>query len=343
VYDVALCVIALSLTVSILVAPWERSAVADLVVELGEARSGTLRGQLSRALGDPTLEIGYWLSDRGIHVDAEGRPLIEPKADSGRSMTVLEREGQPVAALLHDPAVLDDPGLVEAVTSAAQLAAANAQLRAEVQAQAEELEASRRRLLEAGDEQRRRLERRLNDGAAARLHGLAVILRRGTRSAAGQRTKDKIARAEDQLQQTLEELRRLAQGLHPRVLSEQGLHEALTELVRDVPLPVDLEVTGGRPPLRVAAAVYFICAEALSNSVKHAAASHVTVIVGTSDSWLRVEIADDGLGGADTELGSGLRGLADRVETLGGTLELESVSGHGTRLAAEIPLDGGAW
>jgi signal transduction histidine kinase len=343
VYDVALCVIALSLTGSILVAPWERSAVADLVVELGEARSGTLRGQLSRALGDPTLEIGYWLSDRGIYVDAEGRPLIEPKADSGRSMTVLEREGQPVAALLHDPAVLDDPGLVEAVTSAAQLAAANAQLRAEVQAQAEELEASRRRLLEAGDEQRRRLERRLNDGAAARLHGLAVILRRGTRSAAGQRTKDKIARAEDQLQQTLEELRRLAQGLHPRVLSEQGLHEALTELVRDVPLPVDLEVTGGRPPLRVAAAVYFICAEALSNSVKHAAASHVTVIVGTSDSWLRVEIADDGLGGADTELGSGLRGLADRVETLGGTLELESVSGHGTRLAAEIPLDGGAW
>ena len=160
---------------------------------------------------------------------------------------------------------------------------------------------------------------------------------------AGQRTKDKIARAEDQLQQTLEELRRLAHGLHPRVLSEQGLHEALTELVRDVPLPVDLEVRGGQPPLRVAAAAYFICAEALSNSVKHAAASRVTVIVGTSDSWLRVEIADDGVGGADTELGSGLRGLADRVETLRGTLELESVSGHGTRLAAEIPLDGEAW
>jgi signal transduction histidine kinase len=117
----------------------------------------------------------------------------------------------------------------------------------------------------------------------------------------------------------------------------------LTELVRDVPLPVDLEVTGVQPPLRVAAAAYFICAEALSNSVKHAAASSVTVIVGTNDSWLRVEIADDGVGGADTELGSGLRGLADRVETLGGMLELESVSGHGTRLAAEIPLDGGAW
>ena len=158
--------------------PLGDGSVADLVVEVGEARSGTLRGELSRALGDPSLEIGYWLPDLATYVDAEGRALALPEPGSGRSMTILEHQGRPVAALLHDPAVLDDPGLVQGVASAAQLAAANARLRADVQAQVEELAASRRRLLEAADEQRRLLERRLHDGAAARLRELAVILRR---------------------------------------------------------------------------------------------------------------------------------------------------------------------
>jgi signal transduction histidine kinase len=342
VYEVTLCLIAAGLLTGLLTAPWERVAVADLVVELGEARSGTLRGELARALGDPSLEIGYWLPDRGNYVDAEGRTLILPEPGSGRSMTVLERDGQPFAALLHDPAVLDEPRLVQAVSSAAQLAAANAQLRAEVQAQVDELAASRRRLLEAGDEQRGRLERLLHDGAAARLRGLAVILHRGERSAVGQQTKDQIARAEEQLIQTIEELRRLSQGLHPRALTEQGLQKALTELVSDVPFRLHLDVTSAPLPPQVAAAAYFICAEALSNTTKHASASHVTVVVGTADGRLNVEITDDGIGGADAGRGSGLRGLADRVETLGGTLEVESLRGHGTRLAAEIPLDGGA-
>jgi hypothetical protein len=154
-YEVALCLLAVGLLAGLLAAPWQRVLVADLVVELGEARSDTLRGELSRALGDPSLEIGYWLPNRGAYVDADGRALTLPTLDSNRSMTVLEHRGQPVAALIHDPAVLDDPGLVEAVSSAAQLAAANAQLQAEVQTQVEELAASRRRILQAGDEQRR--------------------------------------------------------------------------------------------------------------------------------------------------------------------------------------------
>ena len=206
--EAALCVLAGGLLAGLLVAPWQRAAVADLVVELGEARSGTVRGQLSRALGDPSLEIGYWLPDRAVFIDAEGRVLALPDAGSGRSVTMVEREGQPVAVLVHDPAVLEDPGLLEAVTSAAQLAAANARLRTEVQARVEELAASRRRILEAGDEERRRLERRLHEGAEARLGELAVTLRRGRGSAAGQQTRDQIARAEDQLGRTLEELRR---------------------------------------------------------------------------------------------------------------------------------------
>jgi signal transduction histidine kinase len=342
VHQAALCVLAGGLLAGLLVAPWQRAAVADLVVELGEARSGTLRGELSRALGDPSLEIGYWLPDRAVFVDAEGRVLSLPAAGSGRSVTVVEREAQPVAVLVHDPAVLEDPGLLEAVASAAQLAASNARLQAEVQARVLELAASRRRILEARDEERRRLERRLHRGAEARLMELAVILRGGRRSASGERTRQQVARAQDQLVRTLEELRRLAHGLHPRVLSEHGLEGALAALAHDLPLPVDVRVTGTRPPQPVAVVAYFVCAEALANVAKHADAARVTVAVTAGDGRVRVEIADDGVGGADPARGSGLQGLADRVETFGGTLQVESLRGRGTRIAAEIPLGGQA-
>jgi signal transduction histidine kinase len=341
-YEAALCLLVGGLLVGLVVAPWQAAAVADLVVELGEARSGTLRGALARALGDPSLEIGYWLPDRDAYVDAEGRALPRPEPGSGRSMTVLEREGQPVAVLIHDPAVLEDPGLLEAVTSAAQLAAANAQLQAEVQARVEELAVSRRRILQARDEERQRLERRLHDGAEARLRELAVTLRRGRSSAAGEQTREQLARSQEQFTRTLEDLRRLARGLHPRVLSEQGLEAALAALARELPLPVKLDVTTSQVPSPVAAVAYFVCAEALANVAKHAAAARATVAVIASDGRLRVEITDDGVGGADPVGGSGLRGLADRVETIGGTLRVESAAGRGTRLAAEIPLGGEA-
>jgi signal transduction histidine kinase len=340
--EVALCVLAGGLLAGLLVAPWQRAAVADLVVELGEVRSDTVRGELSRALGDPSLEIGYWLPDRALFVDAEGRVLALPTPGSGRSVTTVEREGQPVAILVHDPAVLEDPGLLEAVASAAQLAAANARLRAEVQARVVELEMSRRRILAARDEERRRLEHRLREGAERRLGELADTLRRGRRFASGERTRDQMAHAEDQLARTLEELRRLAHGLHPHVLSEHGLAGALAVLAKDLSLPVDIKISDDQLPERVAVAVYFVCAEALTNVAKHAAAAHIAVAVTSSDGRVRVEIADDGIGGADPAHGSGLRGLADRVETFGGTLLVESTSGHGTRLAAEIPLGGEA-
>jgi len=342
VYEATLCVLTGGLLAGLLVAPWQRAAVADLVVELGEARPGTLRGELARALGDPSLEIGYWLPDRAVFVDAGGRVLSLPGPGSGRSVTVVEREAQPVAVLVHDPVVLEDQGLLEAVTSAAQLAGSNARLQAEVQARVEELAASRRRILEARDEERRRLERRLHDGAEARLAELAVTLRRGRRSAAGQQTREQITRAEDQLTRTLEELRRLAHGLHPRALAEHGLEGALAALASEFPLPFDVRATTDQVPPRVAVVAYFVCAEALANVAKHAAASRVTVTVTTGDGQLRIEIADDGIGGADPTRGSGLRGLADRVETFGGTLQVESVPGHGTRPAAQIPLGGEA-
>src|SRR5262249_10287940 len=202
--------------------PWESAEVADLVVELGEARSGTLRDELARALGDPSLQVGYWLSESAAFVDAAGHRLAVPGPGSGRSATMVERDGQPLAVLVHDPAVLGDPGLAGAVSSAAALAAANARLQAEVRSSLAEIAASRRRVLAAADEERSRLERRLSDGAQRRLGDLAETLRLARRSAAGPGTAERIARARLQLTPPQEDLGRLARGLPPRPPSEQG-------------------------------------------------------------------------------------------------------------------------
>jgi signal transduction histidine kinase len=339
-YELILITIAGRLFAGLVSASWERAEVTDLVVELGAARSGTLRGALSRALGDPSLEIGYWLADADSFVDSEGRILSLPDPASKRSVTRIERDHQPVAVIVHDPAVLDDPGLLEAVTSAAQLAASNARLQAEVKARLVELARSRRRILEARDEERRRLERRLHEGAQNRLEKLGQTLHRGRQSASGARTSERIFRAEDQLMQTVDELGRLGQGLHPRILSEHGLNRALASLVEGFPVSVEINLTSNRisPPMEVA--VYFVCAEALANVAKHASASTVTVSVSADNVSVAVVVEDDGVGGADLARGSGLRGLADRIGTLGGTLRVESVSGRGTRLTAEVPLGG---
>jgi signal transduction histidine kinase len=340
-YQAALCGLSLGLLVGLFRGSWERAEVADLVVELGETRSGTLRDELARALGDPSLQVGYWVPESAGFVDSEGRPLRLPDPGSERSMTMVERDGPPTAVLVHDPAVLGDPGLVEAVSSAARLAAANARLQAEVRARLAEIGASRRRILEAGDEERGRLERRLRDGALRRLDEVAETLRRARGSTAAGGAAERLAKAEIQLARTQEELRRLARGLHSGELSERGLAAALASLAKDVPLPVKLavSVTGESPG--AAACAYFVCSEALANVAKYASASNVAVSVRSGTEGIRVEVEDDGIGGADPGRGTGLRGLADRVETLGGTLTVESPPGRGTRLVAVIPHGAG--
>jgi signal transduction histidine kinase len=340
--EATLCALAGGLLAGLLSPSWERAAVTDLVVELGEGRSGTLRDELARALGDPTLEVGYSLPNGRDFVDSEGRPFALPNPGSERSVTMIEGEGRPLAALVHDPAVLDDPGLREAVSSAAQLAAANARLQAEVRARVAELRASRRRIVEAGAEERRRLERRLREGAEERLELLAEHLRRARLSARSDAARERLDRSEAQLARTLEELRRLAHGLHPRVLTEAGLTGALASLAEQAPVRVDVLATPAKLPAEVEAVAYFLCSEALANIAKHASASRVSVSVTTGDGRVRVAVEDDGLGGADPARGTGLRGLADRVEALGGALQIESPAGKGTRLAAEIPLGGEA-
>jgi signal transduction histidine kinase len=335
--EAALVALAVGLLAGLFRWSWERAEVTDFVVELGEARSGTLRDALARALGDPTLEIGYWLPETGAYVDAAGRPLDLPAADSARAGTRVERDRQPVAVLVHDPAVLDDPGLVEAVAAAARLAASNARLQAEVRAQVSELQASRRRLVRAGDEERRRLEQRLHEGAERRLVALVAVLERATRNGIAD-----IERARGQLDRTLADLEDLAGGLHPRTLTENGLAVALASLAHRSLVPVELTVRAERLPAEVGGAAYFICSEALANVAKYASASRVVVSVTKDNRAALVEIVDDGVGGADPAQGSGLRGLADRVEALGGVLHLESAPGSGTRLTAEIPLQGEA-
>jgi signal transduction histidine kinase len=340
-YEAGLCALSVGLLWGLVRVPWERAAVADLVVELGETRSGTLRDALARALGDPALEVGYRLPESGACVDAEGRRLTLPSLDSGRGVTRIERDGEEVAVLVHDPAVLDDPGLVEAVGRAARLAASNARLQAEVQAQVVELRASRLRLVRAGDEERRRLEQRLREGAARRLAALGPELERAGAADSGTHTIVGIDRVRTQLERTLAELHELARGLHPRALTENGLAAALALLAERSPVPVELAVPAERLPEDIEAAAYFVCSEALANVAKYASASCVTVSVTASDGVAQFEIADDGVGGADPSRGTGLRGLADRVESLGGTLLVESPPGRGTRLVVELPLAGG--
>jgi signal transduction histidine kinase len=337
-YEIALGAGAVALLIGLLRRGWERAAVTDLVVELGESRSGTLGDALARELGDPTLELGFWLEEAGTYVDADGRRLELPEPGSRRAVTPIEREGRPLAVLVHDPALQEDPGLVDAIAAGAGLAASNARLQAEVRARVAEVQASRRRLVEAGDAERRRLEQRLREGAERRLVSLEQALEPSRRQARPE-TAARIEGARARLEHTLVELHELAAGLHPRELTDHGLAEAVASLARRSPVPVDLEIPVERYPVEIEAAAYFVCSEALANIAKYACAARVAAEVTAGDAVLRVEVTDDGVGGADPTRGTGLRGLADRIEALGGTLTVESPPGEGTRLVAEIPLE----
>jgi len=334
-YEAVISAAAVGLAAALVGARWLRPPVADLVVELGETRATTVRDALAHALGDPSLEVAYRAD--GGWVDARGQPVVLPPEGAGRAVTAIERDGKPVAVLVHDPEILSDPTIADAVARAARLAAANARLQRDVRAKAAELEASRRRLLVAGDAERRRLERRLREGAELRLTRLAAQLERARPSDSGD-APPPLEHAERRLASAIAELEELGRGLHPRLLSERGLEGALAELAERSVLPVEVSVASSRLPEELEAAIYFICSEALANAAKHAAATKVVIDVAARDGALFVLVADDGQGGAGVGGGSGLRGLADRVEALGGDLRIESPPGGGTLIAARLPL-----
>jgi signal transduction histidine kinase len=314
-----------------------RGAVADLLIELDRPLApGELRAALARALRDPSLQVAYPVADR--HVDAEGRPVTLP-ADP-RAVTDIRREDRPIAALVHDPALAEEPTLVESAGAAAALALENERLQAELRARLEELRASRERIVEATLAERRRIERDLHDGTQQRLVSIAMTL--GLADSRAERrpgdVRPLLEQARAALSDALKELRELSQGIHPGILTERGLAAAIEELAYGARLPLDLDIRlAERLPDRVEAAAYYVVSEALTNIAKHAQATAVRIQVERDDDRAVVEIADDGIGGAGGGGGTGLRGLTDRVDALGGRLRVESPPGRGTIVRAEIP------
>jgi signal transduction histidine kinase len=330
----------LALFAGLLRAHLARATVGDLLLELERTPPQGLRDALARVLGDPTLEIVFWLPERGEFVDGLGQTATLPRDATDRAVTRLEHDGVPVAALVHDPSLLEEPRLVRAVGAAARLAIENARLHADMRAQLGKVQESRVRLVDAADEERRRIERDLHDGAQQRLVALALQLRSAQRQLGAARDPDidrLLAATVVELQEAVEELRELARGVHPAILTEEGLAAALETLTSRTPLPVSLDVSEERLPAQVEATAYFVACEGLANIVKHARATNATIRAWRRNGMFVIEVEDDGLGGADADNGSGLRGLADRVEALGGRFVVESPERGGTRIAGEIP------
>jgi signal transduction histidine kinase len=335
-YDVVIAAVVLTLLVDLLRGRWAESVVTGLVVDLGTpAQAGTLRARLARALGDPSLVVAYRVAGAGL-VDDTGRTVELPAAGSGRTVTPLLDHGREVAVLVHDDALLADRPLVDAVAAAASIAVANAALQAEARAQTRELEASRRRLVEAADTQRRRIQHELRQGAERRLEHVATLLE-GARMRLPAADAKAVAALEGDVGATRSELAELAHGVMPAGLVDGGLMPALEQLAQRSSTPARVRGGVGRLPEPVETALYFVCSEALANVAKHAAASLVAIDVDAGPDHVSVAVRDDGAGGADPNIGSGLRGLADRVEALGGRFDLESPIGVGTRVTATIP------
>jgi signal transduction histidine kinase len=318
------------------------AAVRALIDRLGAGRvpRGGLRDALAEALGDPALELAFWLPERSTYADAAGHPVALPAEGAARAWTAVERDGRPVAAIVHDPALCDEPELVRSVGAAAALALDNERLDAELRAHIEELRASRARLVRTADGERRRIERDLHDGAQQRLVALALSLRlaRSELERDPAAAAETLARAQDELAEATAELRELARGIHPALLSDRGLEAAVDALAGRAPVPVEVaSMPRERLPAPVEAAAYFVVAEALTNVARYSEASRAEVRVARDDGHVTVEVADDGVGGADPDGGSGLRGLADRVAALDGRLDVTSASGSGTTVRAVIP------
>ncbi len=314
--------------------------VGGLVTRLQSAGS-SIREAMAAALGDPTLELVYWRADRGQYVTAAGRPARLPGGDQpGRGVVEIEREGRPIAAMIFDATLSEEPELIDAVSSAGALALDNERLGAELRARISELEESRARALDAELRERRRIERNLHDGAQQQFVSLAMTLALIDRGlAADVPQRELLASARAQLDEGLAELRELARGIHPALLSERGLAPAIEALAaRAAPLDVRvLELPEQRLPDQVETAAYFIVSESLTNAAKHAGAAAATVRIGRANGAAVVEVSDDGVGGADPTRGSGLRGLVDRLAALDGELRVQSPTGGGTFVQARIP------
>src|SRR5580658_3676259 len=314
-------------------------ALGTAIVDLEpEASPGRLRDALARALGDSTLQLAFLQPDGTGYLDTSGQVVEVSRPDTGRA--VVPVAGSDGAVLVYDQGLELEPQLVRLTAAAASMALEHARLQAEVEAQLEQVRASRARIVEAGDAERRRLERDLHDGAQQRLVTLSLALGMARDRAAGAdpELEALITSAGKEAREALTELRELARGIHPAVLTEAGLTGAIQALAERSPVATTItEVPDGRFPAAIEATAYFVVSEALVNVAKHARADGAQVMIRKFPGRLLVEVSDDGAGGARSEGGSGLRGLADRVASVGGVLRVDSPPGGGTRLEADIP------
>jgi signal transduction histidine kinase len=324
--------------VSTLLARSARGAVGTAIVDLQPgAPPEMLRDALARALGDSTLQLAFPVPDGTSYLDTAGRPVDPDQLGPGRALTELTAGG---GVLVHDQGLQQEPTLVRLTASAASMALEHARLQAEVRAQLEQVRASRARIVEAGDAERRRLERDLHDGAQQRLVTLSLALGMAREQAAGAdpALQSLLESAGKEAREALIELRELARGIHPAVLTETGLSGAVQALAERSTVAVTVaSVPPGRFPAAVEATAYFVVSEALANVAKHALTDAAEVIIMRRPGVLTVAVSDDGAGGASPEGGTGLRGLADRVASVGGVLRVDSPPGAGTRLQADIP------
>jgi signal transduction histidine kinase len=316
-----------------------RGGLADLFRELGTLRGVRLEAGLAKVLGDPGLVLAYRVPGERSYIDGRGQPVALPAPGGDCAIAPVERDGRELAMLIHDASLDDDPELVGAVAAAAGIALDDARLHAESEDRLAELRASRERIVAAGDAERRRLERNLHDGAQQRLVSVALQLRMIQRQirtdpAGAERL---VTSAGEELSRSLEELRELARGIHPSVLNH-GLKAALGSLASRASVPTTVAYEPpARLPEQVELAAYFVASEALANVAKYAEATMASVRVSRRNGVALVEIADDGVGGADQSAGTGLHGLADRVAALDGTLRILSPPGVGTVVTAELP------
>ena len=325
-------------------------ALADAVVDLADQPLGSLRARLADAVADPTLELAVWSpTTREFRTDA-GRVVDPDRPGPGRDSLVVAREGRPLAALVHDPQALRDADLVEAVSRAVQLCDTNAALKARVDEVYWQVFDSRRRLVLAADEERRTLAGRLRDGPLRLLTALEQALEGladADADADGGATHggEPVQRAREHAREAVADLGRLSNGLRPSDLDD-GLAAAVERAAARVgaevrvhldvdPLPVTLS-----PDVEVTA--YFVVSEALANVSKYAHARQAVVTLSSGPDGLNVSVGDDGVGGARESPGSGLQGLADRLAALGGTFEVRSPPGAGTRVEAALPWQGSA-
>jgi signal transduction histidine kinase len=343
--DVAVIVLPVTFLAGLARSRLTHGRVSRLVVELGDMPSTAhLEEALQRALRDDALRLAVWDQEQLEYVDGTGRPAQLPSEGSSLVATRLEGEGRPLALMIHDEALLDEPGLVEATAVAARLALDNERLQAEVRSQLDEVRASRHRIVAAQDDERRRIERDLHDGAQQRLIALALALQVAESSLptdAEPALRTSLSVAAEEVRAAIADIRELAHGIHPAMLTQRGLRAALHSLAERsaVPVVVDDALTD-RLPAQIETAAYFVAAEALANVAKHAHAALARVVVAVHDETLILSVSDDGIGIGSDASGSGLRGLEDRVRALGGSLVVTSASGAGTSLEARLPLRG---